>query len=145
MKTPLIAGLNAHQAAPVSWGISSHMATSCGFIAGFFSTEFTATHQKRRGSKNILEICGSQDIGKAEEASVYLVFWPDWIQNIDEILNEKPDKCALVVYAPYNLPRIPEDQMVKLDGKRHTAVTQFRGRLLNDIVTSMITTHYEKS
>jgi hypothetical protein len=34
--------------------------------------------------------------------------------------------------------------MRNLDGKRHTAVTNFRGRLLNDIVTAMITTSYEK-
>jgi hypothetical protein len=94
--------------------------------------------------KNIIEIGGSQDLGKAEEASVYLVFWHDWANEVDEILRMKPDKCALIVYAPYNMEKIPTEQMANLDGKRHTAVTQFRGRLLNDIVTSMITTRYKK-
>lgn len=94
--------------------------------------------------KNILDITSSRDIGKAEGASVYLVYWPDWADEIDSILNIKPDKCALVVYAPYDKGRIPEDKMKNLDGKRHTAVTNFRGRLLNDIVTSMITTSYIK-
>lgn len=61
-----------------------------------------------------------------------------------DILFMKPDECALVVYAPYDQGRIPDEQMKKLDGKRHTAVTNFRGRLLNDIVASMITTSYEK-
>jgi hypothetical protein len=93
---------------------------------------------------NICEIGGVQDVGKAEEASVYLVFWPDWADEINKILTEKPDKCALVVYAPYDRAKIPEAQMKLLDGKRHTAVTNFRGRLLNDMVTSMITTPYEK-
>lgn len=95
--------------------------------------------------KNIVEISGPHDLGKAEEASVYLLFWHDWAKDIDEILGKKPDKCALIVYAPYHMDRIPNDQMANLDGKRHTAVTQFRGRLLNDIVTSMITTHYKKA
>lgn len=95
--------------------------------------------------KNIFEITSSGDIGKAEEASVYLVHWHDWADDIEAVLNAKPDKCALVVYAPYNLGRIPDEQMKNLDGKRHTAVTNFRGRLLNDIVTSMITTSYDRS
>jgi hypothetical protein len=34
--------------------------------------------------------------------------------------------------------------MKKIDGHRHTAVTNFRGRLLNDILTAMMTTAYEK-
>lgn len=93
--------------------------------------------------KNIVEITQNGDIGKAEKASVYLVYWHDWTETIDEILSKKPDECALVVYAPYDKGRIPDDQMKKLDGKRHSAVTNFRGRLLNDIVTSMITTSYD--
>ncbi len=94
--------------------------------------------------KNIILITGDDDLGRAEKASVYLVFWHDWTEQIDKILDIKPDKCALVVYAPYDKDKIPTDQMKKLDGKRHTAVTNFRGRLLNDVVTSMVTTSYEK-
>lgn len=94
--------------------------------------------------KNIFEVTHSDDIGKAEEASVYLVHWHDWSENINEILEKKPDKCALVVYAPYDKGRIPDDQMKNLDGERNSAVTNFRGRLLNDIVTAMITTGYKK-
>jgi len=89
--------------------------------------------------KNIFEITCKDDVGKAEEASVYLVHWHDWANDISEILSKKPDKCAMVVYAPYDKGKIPDEQMKNLDGKRHTAVTNFRGRLLNDIVTAMIT------
>lgn len=94
--------------------------------------------------KNIFEITQNGDLGKAEKASVYLVYWHDWVDNIDEILNKKPDECALIIYAPYDKGKIPDDQMKKLDGKRHSAVTNFRGRLLNDIVASMITTSYDR-
>jgi len=99
------------------------------------------TDSKLFKQKNIFEITSKTDIGKADDASVYLVFWNDWKDDISEILNKKPDKCPMVVYAPYSDGRIPDDQMINLDGKRHTAVTNFRGRLLNDIVTSMITTN----
>lgn len=96
-------------------------------------------------AKNICEITDVGDIGRAEKASVYLVYWSDWSDNIKSILDKKPDSCALVIYAPLDKGRIPEDQMKEMDGKRHTAVSNFRGRLLNDIVTSMITTSYEKN
>lgn len=94
--------------------------------------------------KNILEIARPGDIGVAERATVYLVFWHDWAERINEILNKKPDGCALIVYAPRDRGAIPENLMKELDGHRHTAVTNFRGRLLNDIVTAMITTSYEQ-
>ncbi len=100
------------------------------------------TDSKLFRQKNIFEITSEEDIGRAEEASVYLVYWHDWADDISEILNQKPDKCAMVVYAPYDKGKIPDEQMKNLDGKRHTAVTNFRGRLLNDIVTAMITTSY---
>jgi hypothetical protein len=96
-------------------------------------------------AKNICEITQLRDIEGAQGASVYLVYWPDWETHIDSILDKKPDSCALIVYQPYDKGRIADAEMRKLDDKRHTAVTNFRGRLLNDIVTSMITTSYEKS
>mgnify|MGYP001606276633 FL=1 len=98
------------------------------------------TDSKLFKKNNIFEITCKDDVGKAEEASVYLVHWHDWADDISEILSKKPDKCAMVVYAPYDKGRIPDEQMKNLDGKRHTAVTNFRGRLINDIVTAMITT-----
>ena len=102
------------------------------------------TDSKLFKPKNICEISKKEDIGRAESATMFLVYWPDWAADIAEILDNKRDECALIVYAPYDKGRIPDDQMKNLDGKRHTAVTNFRGRLLNDIVASMITTNYEK-
>jgi len=95
-------------------------------------------------AKNIMEISMLKDIGRAEAASVYLVFWHDWVNEIDAILDKKPDSCPLIVYSPYDRGPLPAAQMTKLDGKRHTTVTNFRGRLLNDVVASMITTSYEE-
>ena len=94
--------------------------------------------------KNICEITKKEDIGIAEQASLFLVFWPDCQNYIDDILSKKLDTYALIVYAPRELGSIPEDQLKKIDGFRNTSVTNFRGRLLNDVVTAMITTSYVK-
>ncbi|MFH1543172.1 MAG: hypothetical protein ABIE03_01405 [Patescibacteria group bacterium] len=100
------------------------------------------TDSKLFRQKNVFEITNRENIGKAEEASVYLVYWHDWANDISEIISQKPDKCAMVIYAPYDKGKIPDEQMKNLDVKRNTSVTNLRGRLLNDIVTMMITTSY---
>lgn len=94
--------------------------------------------------KNILDVPTYDDTGRAENATVFLVYWPDWGNNIEQVIAMKPDKCALIVYAPYDHARISDEKMKLIDNKRHSTVVNFRGRLLNDIVASMITTSYEK-
>lgn len=114
-------------------------------IAIFANTEFSSLQSllidsKLFNKKNITDIPSVKDIGKADKATVYLVSWADWQNNIDDILNKIKDETALIIYAP---PSAIKD-MSKLDKNRHTVVSNFRGRLLNDIVISMITTSYEK-
>jgi len=53
------------------------------------------------------------------------------------------DKTALIIYAPQELGFISKESMAKLNQKRNVMVTNFRGRLLNDITTSIITTSYK--
>lgn len=108
------------------------------------SLQSLLTDSKLFRKKNIFKVTSKEDLGKAEAASVYLVHWHDWADDVPEILSKKPDKCPMIVYAPYDKGRIPDDQMKNIDGKRNTAVTNFRGRLLNDIVTAMITTSYNQ-
>lgn len=110
----------------------------------FSSLQSLLADSKLFRPKNIIEIRKPEDIDKAEEATVFLVWWHDWSADMHQILTKKRAECPLIVYAPYNLGKIPDLEMQKLDGKRHTAVTNFRGRLLNDIVASMITTGYEE-
>lgn len=93
---------------------------------------------------NIIEVFAAADIGRAENKTLFLVHWSDFQNAIDDIIKQKDDGCALIVYAPTAEGRIPDDVMSKLDKERNTTVTNFRGRLLNDIVTAMITTSYEK-
>jgi len=95
--------------------------------------------------RNVIKISKADDFGKAEGATLLLVYWPEWKDKMIEIRNIKKDGEALVVYAPRSGGPIPENIMSELDVKRNVTVVNFRGRLLNDIVTAMITTGYTKN
>lgn len=94
-------------------------------------------------NKNIIDITSDSDLGRAEQTTLFLVYWHDWQNNISEILSAKKDTTALIVYAPQDLGFIPKDKMQELDKKRNVTVANLRGRLLNDIVVSLMTTSYQ--
>jgi hypothetical protein len=95
-------------------------------------------------AKNIVQVSSKSDFGRAEQSTLYLVFWPDWQNELTEILQSKKDGHAFIVYAPQESGFIPKQQMSDLSSQRNVMITNFRGRLLNDIVVSMITTSYEQ-
>ena len=94
-------------------------------------------------SKNII-IVGKESIKKAESATMILVHWEPFKSQIDQILEIKKDSDALIIYAPQKEGLLEKEDLAKLTSQRHTIIVNFRGRLLNDIYTSMITTSYEK-
>jgi hypothetical protein len=94
---------------------------------------------------NLIKIAQPADIGAGEDASVFIVYWPAWKDQLSVILQKKKSNTALIVYAPQEYGYIPKEQIEVLGKHRNVVVTNFRGRLLNDIVTSMITTSYEKN
>jgi hypothetical protein len=96
-------------------------------------------------SDNICHVHSSAEIDVAKNASVHLVFWPDWSTSLETLLKARKGDVPCIIYAPQSRGLIDRSDMNRLDEHhRHTTVTNFRGRLLNDIVTSMITTSYEK-
>lgn len=94
-------------------------------------------------SKNII-LVGKESLKKAEVATMFLVHWEPFKSHIDHILNIKNDSDALIIYAPQKEGFIEKEDMEKLTSQRHTIIVNLRGRLLNDIYISMITTSYEK-
>lgn len=102
------------------------------------------TDSKLISKSNISQITKKDDFEKASEATLFLVYWPDWKKDLINIKNLKRDSDALVIYAPKSEGYIPDDLMAELDSARNVTVVNFRGRLLNDIVTAMITTGYTK-
>jgi len=94
-------------------------------------------------TKNIIQI-PKDSIDKGEKYTMMLVNYPEFSDEIKSILKYKNDGDSLIVYAPQSAGRIEQKLMDKINKKRNAIVVNFRGRLLNDIVTSMITTTYEK-
>ena len=94
-------------------------------------------------SKNIMKI-DKQSIKKAEAITLLLVHWKCFEQEIDTILKIKRDSHALIIYAPQSEGLIDKNSLEKINSERNSIIVNFRGRLLNDILTSMMTTSYEK-
>jgi hypothetical protein len=93
--------------------------------------------------KNLLEISEEDDFGRAERAKLWLIFWPDWKDSIAQILSLHKDNTALIVYAPEGPRSVPDDKLGELNKKRHITLVNARGRLLNDVFTSLITTGHD--
>ena len=101
--------------------------------------------------QNISHISSIDDLERTEGFSLFLVYWPDWEDNIRKILTQKTKKTALILYAPHVIdpatgkPKIvPKEIMSELNEKLNITLVNFRGRLLNDILVSMITKSYQK-
>lgn len=93
--------------------------------------------------KNIIKI-DKHSIKKAESITLLLVHWKCFEAEIDDILKIKKDSDALIIYAPQNEGFIDKNILERINLERNSIIVNFRGRLLNDILTSMITTSYEK-
>ncbi|MEQ9505674.1 MAG: hypothetical protein RLO80_05345 [Hyphomonas sp.] len=94
--------------------------------------------------KNIYSIESRGELTRAQGCTIFLVHWKDWVDKIDEIIRLKQDHTALVIYAPFADGRIADHDMEKLEKERNVMVTNFRGRLMNDLLVTMIASGYEK-
>jgi hypothetical protein len=116
-------------------------------IAVFAHTEFDAIKNMLVDSnlfreKNIIRI-DKKEIKKAHSFSLLLVHWKPFESEMKDILSLKKDNAALIIYAPQAEGFIDKDMVEKINLERNAIIVNFRGRLLNDILTSMITTSYE--
>ncbi len=93
--------------------------------------------------RNMIDISSFGDFGRAERATLFLIFWDDWQIEIEDILRAAKDNTALVIYAPKGPGSIPTNVFEKLNSKRNVMLSNFRGRLLNDIIVSLMTTGYQ--
>ena len=93
--------------------------------------------------KNIVHIA-SNNIDKAKGQTIFLVDWETFKENIEQVfLARKNYQTAIVIYA--KPASIPHEKMNIIGNRANTVVVNFRGRLLNDILTSLITTAYEQT
>ena len=69
-------------------------------------------------------------------------------EDIRQLLNNKRSTCGMIFYYPEFNPatgdKIPGKMIQEIGEKENTIVVNFRGRLLNDIIITLITTSYQK-
>lgn len=97
---------------------------------------------------NISNIPPNQ-LAKIKESDLLLVDYQSFNNTeIETILSYKVSKSGMIFYYPnFSLRQnksIPDDIKEKISTAPYTTIVNFRGRLLNDIVTTLITTSYEK-
>lgn len=93
--------------------------------------------------KNIVHIT-LNTIDKAKDQTIFLVDWETFKEQIERVFScTKNHQTAVVIYAKPG--SIPQDKMNDIANRTNTVVVNFQGRLLNDILTSLITTSYERT
>lgn len=88
--------------------------------------------------KNIQQIRKS-DLKKGEDFSLRIAYYPECADSMLDIINNKNSKHGLIVYAPQSQGRLSSEVLEVLTDQRNTLLVNFRGRLLNDVLISMIT------
>lgn len=95
-------------------------------------------------NKNRIQIIAPDiELDQISKADVVLTYFSDCQGAMEEILNRKRSDAALIVYAPPP-ERVPSETMTQLAAQKHVLLCNFRGRLMNDILTSMMTVAYDK-
>ena len=131
---------------PVAYRLGKSLST--GKIAIFSASEGNAlcnilTDSNLFNERNI-KIISHSEIEKAATFNVFLVHWSDFKDDFDRILSIKKDGTALVIFAPQGQGFLDEDAVKKISCLRNVTLTNMRGRLLNDVLTSSITSNYGK-
>jgi len=92
--------------------------------------------------KTIIHI-EDKNIEKAKNKTVFLVDWESFWEKIEDIFNTRRDhQTPIIIYAkPQSIPHCKMDDIAN---RPNTIVVNFRGRLMNDILNSLITTTYDK-
>jgi len=89
--------------------------------------------------KNIVQVTKTE-IGKVGKYSLLLAHWKSISPLLDSVLSEKRDEVGLIIYAPQEEGFIPKEDVTKINRHRNVIIVNFRGRLLNDVIVSLITT-----
>ena len=83
-------------------------------------------------------------IENGENADIHLVRWSDSKDFFDQIIKKKKKDSAIIVYCPHEDGQLNQKAIEVLNTYKHAVLVNFRGRLLNDIITSLITIKYGK-
>lgn len=97
---------------------------------------------KRRNIQRVSD----KHISKVKDALLLIVVY-GYLNKDDfrEIINRKSSRCGLIVHCPPEKGRINDDEMKLLSKTAFTALCNFRGRLVNDVLLMMLSTSFKKS
>jgi hypothetical protein len=113
-----------------------------GSTQSFESIKDTLVDSKLFRKTNIICI-HSDNFEKAKMETLFLIDWESFGEKIEQIFSvRKNHQTAIIIYA--KPASIPQDKMLDIANRPNTVVVNFRGRLLNDILTSLLTTSYEQ-
>lgn len=93
--------------------------------------------------KNITQIEMS-DLKNSTDHNMYLVNWQDYQNELELIIKKKPSNVALIVYSPPEGPPMSPHTVQLVNLQKNAVVVNFRGRLLIDICSALITSSYDK-
>ncbi len=83
------------------------------------------------------------DLDKAKSVDIYLVDWSSSKEHIQEIFECRPNNQTPVII--FAAPKTIDDETMKVvANKSNTVIVNFKGRLMNDLLTSLVTTSYDK-
>lgn len=102
------------------------------------SLDTTRLYNKKSFSK----VATVNDMDNAEGKQIFIVNWEDWGDDIQKILNKKTTKTGVVIYAKPGA--IPHPTMDMLQTFNFVTVTNFRGRLITDLLSMALTIRYAK-
>ena len=96
---------------------------------------------------NIISI-NDQSLSDVKDHNLLLVHYQSFTEeNINTILKNKKSNAGMIFYYPEFSPQdgksIPNEMRDKISNSPNTTIVNFRGRLLNDIITTLITTSYK--
>lgn len=94
--------------------------------------------------KNVLHISNKQ-LSKAKDALLLIVVY-GYLNNDDfqNVVRNKNARCGLIVHCPPEKGRIAAEEMELLSKSAFTALCNFRGRLVNDVLLMMLSTSFKK-
>ncbi len=97
--------------------------------------------------KNVYQI-KSGSLAKVKDTTLALVHYQSFSESeINTILANKKANAGFVFYFPEFTPPtivIPQEMMKAINNQQFTTIVNMRGRLVNDIVTTLLSTSYEK-
>lgn len=93
---------------------------------------------------NIDEVDG-RNLADIKQASLILLdYWSLTEGQVSTALANKQKQAGLVVYSPMGKGRIPDEISATINNEPFTTLVQMRGRLVNDLLITLISTSYDK-